>query len=228
MVQFIDLSYRLDDTTPPLRVPLPGGGGRTGRVERGVWLDRETSKDLLGGKASFEISWVSFPTPLGTYIDSPYNRWPEKRDISELTLEELILPGIVLDLRGRAPGEVVEEAEALPSQELCGAAVLCNFGWDSHWGTPTYARHPSLAPDLAERLIEKGARLLGFDTGNADAPGADAHPIHTAALAQDVPIVENLRGLDALHGRRFRFFAVPLKVLGATSMPVCAFAEAED
>jgi kynurenine formamidase len=40
-----------------------------------------------------------------------------------------------------------------------------------------------------------------------------------------VLIVENLMNLDALHGKRFRFFAIPLKARRAASMPLRAFAE---
>lgn len=225
MSRLIDLSYRLDETTPPLAIPLSDGGVRRGGVELGVWLDRETSGVALQGQAAFEISSLAFPVALGTYIDSPYNRWPEGRDISELTLDDVVLPGVVVDLRGRAAGELVP-AEALPADlPVAGAAVLFNFGWDRHWATPAYRRYPAIAPALAERLADAGARLLGFDTGNADAGDAPSHPVHSHLLGRDVLIVENLRGLEALHGRRFRFFAVPLKVRRATSMPVRAFAE---
>jgi arylformamidase len=225
MPRLIDLSYRLDETTPPLAMRLPDGSLRRNGVELGTWMDRETSAQVLRGEAAFEISSVSFPTPVGTYIDSPFNRWPDGRDISELRLEEVILPGAVIDLRGRAPDEILD-ASALPAGlDVAGKAVLFNFGWDRHWLTPAYAHCPCIGPAAAERLLAAGARLFGFDTGNADGNRTPAHPLHGLLLAQDVPIVENLHGLDALHGTSFRFFAVPLKVHRATSMPVRAFAE---
>jgi len=225
MTRLIDLSYRLDETTPPLAFRLPDGTVRRNGVELGTWMDRETSAAALGGAAAFEISSVAFPTPVGTYIDSPFNRWPEGRDISELALEEVILPGVVVDLRGRAPDEPVP-ASALPQDlAVAGKAVLFNFGWDRHWLTPTYARCPWPAVEAAEQLVAAGAKLLGFDTGNADGNRTPAHPLHGLLLSRDVLIVENLHSLDALHGETFRFFAVPLKVHRATSMPVRAFAE---
>jgi len=225
MSRLIDLSYRLDETTPPLALRLPDGSLRRDGVTLGTWMDRETSAAALQGEAAFEISSVAFPTPIGTYIDSPFNRWPEGRDISELALEDVILPGVVVDLRGRAPDERVP-ASALPADlEVSGKAVLFNFGWDRHWLTPDYARCPFVAAEVGERLVAAGAKLLGFDTGNADGNRTPAHPLHGHLLGHDVLIVENLHGLDRLHGRRFRFFAVPLKVHRATSMPVRAFAE---
>lgn len=225
MSRLIDLSYTLDETTPGLVIPLPDGRRLRGGVRTGVWLDRETSAAALGGAAAFEVSEVAFPTALGTYIDSPYNRWPEGRDISELALEQVVLPGVAVDLRGLAPDARVPAAALPDDLEVAGHAVLFNFGWDRHWATPAYRRYPAIEPALAERLAARGARLLGFDTGNADAADAPAHPVHSHLLGREVLIVENLRGLEALHGRRFRFFAVPLKVRRATSMPIRAFAE---
>jgi kynurenine formamidase len=43
-------------------------------------------------------------------------------------------------------------------------------------------------------------------------------------LKNNIPIVENLRNLGKLEGKRFRFYAVPVKVKTA-AFPVRAFAE---
>ena len=43
-------------------------------------------------------------------------------------------------------------------------------------------------------------------------------------LAQGIPIVENLRGLDQLPPEGFRFHAAPPMVGGLTSFPVRAYA----
>ena len=226
MSRFVDLSYRLDETTPPLALRLPDGSLQRTGVELSLWMDRATSEKALGGAASFEISAVSFPAPIGTYIDSPHNRWLGRRDISELALEDVILPGVILDMRGRGEDEIVG-ADALPATlpDVAGAAVLFHFGWDKHWQTPAYDRCPCIGPDVAERLADAGAKLLGFDIPNADGRRTPAHPVHSHLLGRDVLIVENLHSLEQLHGRRFRFFAVPLKVHRATSMPLRAFAE---
>lgn len=225
MTRFLDLSYRLDETTPGLSERRPDGSTHQAGVTLGVWRDRETSGQMLQGQASFEVSTLAIPGPVGTYMDSPYCRWPERRDIGALELEDLILPGVALDLRGRAEREAIGPEALPPGLPLAGAAVLLNFGWDRHWGTPAYRRHPYIVPELAARLQSEGAKLVGLDTPNADGPGRLDMPIHSHLLGHDILIVENLRGLEALHGRAFRFFAVPVKVRGATSMPLRAFAE---
>jgi kynurenine formamidase len=225
MSRFVDLSHVVHDGMPGIRLQRPDGSVHEGTARIKTWLGREAMAEYLNGEAAFEVSELSLPTPIGTYIDSPFNRYADGRDISELTLDELILPGIIVDLRQHPPGTPAA-ANALPAQaDLTNAAVLFNFGWDRHWGTDAYGQYPYIATELARDAADRGARLLGFDTGNADGPDMPAHPIHTEMLARGVLIVENLTGLDRLHDKSFRFFAVPIKGRGLASMCVRAFAE---
>lgn len=225
MSRFVDLSHVVHDGMPGISLRRADGSVREGTARIRTWLSREAMAEHLNGEAAFEVSELCLPTPIGTYLDSPFNRFPEGRDISELTLDDVILPGVVVDLRGHGPGEPTPKSVLPTAADLAGAAVLFNFGWDQHWGTQAYATYPHIATETAREVADRGARLLGFDTGNADGPDNLAHPIHTEMLARNVLIVENLTGLEQLHGRRFRFFAVPIKGRGLASMSVRAFAE---
>ncbi|MGA3561661.1 hypothetical protein [Melissospora conviva] len=49
-------------------------------------------------------------------------------------------------------------------------------------------------------------------------------PAHSALLAAGIPIVEHVRGLDALPPEGFRFTAAPPMVAGMATFPVRAFA----
>jgi kynurenine formamidase len=66
--------------------------------------------------------------------------------------------------------------------------------------------------------------LYGVDTLNADDFSDKGRPVHSVLLGADVAIVENLRGLGALHGKAFRFTTTPVKVEGCGSFPVRAWA----
>ena len=77
-------------------------------------------------------------------------------------------------------------------------------------------------------LIENGATLLGVDFNNVDDMTDPVRPAHTRLLEAGIPIVEHLRGLDALPREGFRFFAVPPRIKGGASFPVRAFAELPD
>ena len=57
--------------------------------------------------------------------------------------------------------------------------------------------------------------------------GDATRPAHTILLAAGIPLVEHLRGLDALPATGFRFFAVPPAIAGGTSFAVRAFAIVE-
>lgn len=222
---FVDLSHVVEDGMPGIRLRRPDGTTRDGTARIRTWLSREAMSDILRGEASFEVSELCLPTAIGTYIDSPFNRFPEGRDISELSLEELILPGVVLDLRAHPPDRPVPPSALPAGIDLKGAAVLLNFGWDRRWGEASEDDYPYVSMDFASTIAEGGAKLLGVDTGNADGPGMLAHPVHTMLLARDILIIENLRNLDALHGKPFRFFAIPIKGRRLASMTIRAFAE---
>lgn len=182
-------------------------------------------------QASFEISEVSFQVPVGTYIDSPRTRDPGGRDIAALGIEELVSPGVYVDLRGhggRAHAAVLPE-HLPPPDSLKGRALLLDFGRAESYGTPRYDETPPHLPKVTvEALIAAGARLLGVDSRSPDDARDPAKPAHTLLLRANIFIVENLINLDLLRGYSFRFFAVPLRVRDATSFPIRAFAEILD
>jgi len=168
---------------------------------------------------------MSFQTSVGTYLDSPYHRYPEGRDISEIRLDEVILSGVVIDVRGKRALEPVG-VQAIPGDLLLtDKAVLFNFGWDKYWGSEKYQSYPFISRELIKFLIEADAKLVGVDTVNIDSYKDLARPAHSLFLKNEVLIVENLRNLDRLYGKSFRFFAVPVKGRKVASMPIRAFAE---
>lgn len=199
------------------------------------FVTHEQSRPKYQGKAEFTLTEVSFHTSIGTYLDSPYVRYPDRRDIGALRIEELVLPGLVIDLTHLSAGEPAgpEDLRNGVSGELAvaGKAVLCRFGWDRHWGSEAYFTYPFLSRAAIRFLAEGGARLVGVDTINIDDGADPERPAHSRFLERDIFVVENLCNLGALEaeatGRPFRFFALPIRAKGAGSMPIRAFAEME-
>jgi arylformamidase len=225
--RFVDLSQALYDGMPGLALAPPGTTPEPFRVRVRPYLDYESSEPLYEGRARFRLTELHTQGSLGTYVDAPAVRHEGGIDIAGLPLERLIVPGVAVDLRGREPEAGVGlDSLALP-EGLGGRAVLLCSGWDRHWGTPEYARHPFVTAEVIDALVEADVALVGFDTPNADSPRDPERPAHTRLLAAGIPIVENLRGLDALLGRSFRLYALPARVQGATSMPIRAVAELE-
>ena len=229
MTRFIDLSHVFEDGMPGIRMRTADGSEAQLTARIRPVMTHAQSRSNYGGKAEFTLTEVSFHTSIGTYLDSPFVRYPARRDIGALRIEELVLPGVAVDLSHLRTGEMAEvEDLKVDALDVAGKAVLCRFGWDRHWGSPAYDAYPFLSRAALRFLVDAGARLVGVDTINIDDGGDPERPAHSWLLEQDIFIVENLCNLEALGRRPFRFFAVPIRAKGAASMPIRAFAELTD
>ncbi|NNF51649.1 MAG: cyclase family protein [Gammaproteobacteria bacterium] len=212
--RMLDLSHPVKDgmiTYPGL--PPPAIGSHMSRAE---------STAHYGVDTRFHIGRIEMVANTGTYIDAPFHRFEDQPDIAGLRLECLAdLPGICIEA---SAGRKVDVG-AFDNLEVNGRAVLIRTGWSQHFGTERYGKgHPFLTSSAARLLAEQGAVLAGIDSLNIDDTDDSLRPAHTILLAAGIPIVEHMRGLSALVGQSFRFFAVPAPVAGLGSFPVRAFA----
>ncbi len=228
MGEFVDLTHEFHDGMPGFRLSDEDGTETEFTASIEPFRTHEETRPAFDGRASFEITEMQFQTSVGTYLDAPAHRFPGRRDISDLGLPELIRDGTVVDVRGREPYDAVEPSVLPDAASIDGAAVLFNFGWDQHWGTEAYRSYPYISEALIDRLVAENVALVGVDTINVDDDRNLDRPAHTAFLDEDILVVENLRGLDALHGERFRFYAIPVKAADTAAMPVRAFAELKE
>lgn len=187
------------------------------------FLSREASRQYYAPGVEFQIGRIDMVANTGTYVDSPFHRYPDGKDLSEIPLSSLAdLPAVVLRV---PPGRRAVDAAAFDGLDITGKAVLVHTGWSRHWRTDTYFEgHPFLTFDAAELLRERGAALVGIDSYNIDDTADGARPVHSTLLAAEIPIAEHLTGLDHLPDGGFRFFAVPIKVKAFGTFPVRAFA----
>jgi arylformamidase len=185
---------------------------------------REASAANYDDGATFQIGRIDMIANTGTYVDTPFHRYADGRDLSELPLDSLAnLDGIVV----RRPFEngLAVDADAFAGLDVAGKAVLVHTGWDRFWRNEAYlADHPFLTEAAAAALIEGGAAFVGIDSHNIDDTRARRRPVHSLLLGADTPIGEHLTGLEQLPDRGFRFSAVPPKVKGMGTFPVRAFA----
>ena len=209
-------------------------------------LTREASRAVYATGTEFHIGKIEMVANTGTYLDSPYHRYAEGKDLAALPLESLAyLEGIVVrhvggaerELeRARFPNmETVAErviadraitATVLQHLDVKAKAVLFHTAWDMRWRTDDYSngRHPYLSADAAEFLVQAGAALVGIDSYNIDDTADGQRPAHSILLGAGIPIVEHLCGLRELPNTGFQFFAVPVKVRNFGTFPVRAFA----
>jgi kynurenine formamidase len=188
------------------------------------FMGREESEGKYAPGTQFHIGRIDMVANTGTYIDSPFHRFPDGADLSELPLRQLAnLPGRVI----RVPFERSRRVDFDSFKELDvrGKAILIHTGWDRHWGSSRYFySHPFLTRLAAQILSNEGAALVGIDSLNIDDTGDGARPAHTILLSNRIPVLEHLCNLSALPDSGFRFFAVPVKVRRMGSFPVRAFA----
>jgi kynurenine formamidase len=213
--RLVDLSHTVEDgleTFPGLPPP---------RIS--AFLTHEDAQGRYAPGTTFHIGRIDMVANTGTYLDTPFHRFPGGADLADLPLARVAdLPAVVV--RGPARGRAVE-ADAIPDGDLRGRAVLFATGWSRHWGTPAYfSGHPFLAAGTAAELVRREVALVGIDSLNIDDTSTGSRPVHTALLAAGIPIVEHLRDLAALPDAGLRFFAVPVKVRGMGTFPVRAFA----
>jgi arylformamidase len=189
------------------------------------YWSREASAPNYDDGSSFQIGRIDLIANTGTYVDSPFHRHADGKDLAQLDLASLAcLDGIVV----RKPFErgLATDASDFDGIDVRGKAVLVHTGWDRHWRTDAYFdNHPFLTEAAARQLTGEGAAFVGIDSHNIDDTRPRSRPVHTILLGADIPIGEHLTNLGALPDSGFRFSAVPPKISGFGTFPVRAFAE---
>jgi arylformamidase len=188
------------------------------------FLSREDSRRLYDEGTSFQIGRIDMVANTGTYLDTPFHRFENGKDLSQLELSSLAgLEGVLVRV-SRLTGRSIGREVFLPL-DVRGKAVLVESGWSRHWGTDQYfEEHLYLTRGAAEYLRDQGAVLVGIDSYNIDDTADGTRPVHTALLGAGIPIVEHLCGLDSLPAAGFTFTAAPVKVKGMGTFPVRAYA----
>lgn len=186
--------------------------------------NREQSRQFYAVGTEFHIGKIEMVANTGTYVDAPFHRFADGKDLSELALTSLAnLDCLIVRATSRATPAIARAAFA--ELDVRGKAVLVHTGWDRHWRTEQYfTGHPFLTRDAAQFLADAGATMVGIDSLNIDDTADKHRSAHTILLRAGIPIAEHLTNLAALPDQGARFFAVPVKVKGMGTFPVRAFA----
>lgn len=187
------------------------------------FLSREDSRKHYTGGTEFHIGRIDMVANTGTYLDSPFHRYRDGLDLSQLPLSSLAnLEGVTIRVDERETQAI--NSSIFEGHELRGKAVLVHTGWSAHWGSEQYfAGHPYLTDDAARYLADAKAALVGIDSYNIDDTHDGRRPAHSVLLGAAIPVVEHLCNLESLPESGYRFFAVPVKVKGFGTFPVRAF-----
>jgi len=214
-VKLIDLSHTVEHGMVTYR-------GLPGPVISDYWT-RDDSMAHYEQGTSFHIGKIEMVSNTGTYIDTPFHRYADGKDLSELALESVAnLDGIVFHAD---PTKRAIKSDLFDSTNINAKAVLIHTGWDKHWGTDKYFEgHPFLTREAAEYLRDCGASIVGIDSLNIDDTSDGLRPVHSILLKAGIPIIEHICNLSQLPDNGFIFNAVPVKIKRFGTFPVRAFA----
>lgn len=187
-------------------------------------MSRADSRARYAPGTEFQIGRITMVANTGTYVDTPFHRFPDGTDLAAVDLARLAdVPGVLVDATraGRAIGP-----DVFAGLDVTGRAVLVRTDWDRHWGTPGYgaADHPFLTAEATDWLVRHAPAVVGIDSVNIDDMADGGRPAHTGLLGAGIPCVEHMAGLSALPATGFRFHAVPVPVAGMGTFPIRAYA----
>jgi kynurenine formamidase len=184
-------------------------------------------KKITGGKVGIEGRMMLMPEHCGTHLDVPKHFVEGGTAVDEVPLEQLILPGHLLDFTHKKNGEAItiadfEEAEEKSGQEIGpGKATFCWTGTDGNWGKENFhIDRPHVPTVTAEWLVKRKITLFCTDLIGMDDPAEWWWPTHAMWLENDICMVQQLCNLDKLAGKEFLFVCLPLKMREGTASPV--------
>src|SRR5256885_4707881 len=98
------------------------------------YLSREQSREHYAPGTEFQIGKIEMVANTGTYLDSPFHRYQDGKDLSQLELESLAnLNGVLITAKGKAERSI--DVDAFHNVDVQGKAVLIHTGWSAHWQT---------------------------------------------------------------------------------------------
>src|SRR5947199_9127217 len=122
---------------------------------------REYSRRFYAPGTEFQIGKIEMVANTGTYLDSPFHRSEDGKDLSQLELTSLANLDVLLvrakskAARAKGKGERAIDVCAFHGFDVEGKAILIHTAWDVHWRTDQYFEdHPFLTKDATQFLAD--------------------------------------------------------------------------
>lgn len=228
--KIVDLTYAFDSTT----VYWP--------TEKGFIFEK--GPEGITPKGYFYTAnrfWT--PEHGGTHIDAPIHFYKDRARMDELSLAQLIGPGMVVDVSEKCAIDrdyQVQVAdfdswESRHGESVNGHIVLIRTGFGKYYpdrvkymgtddrGEAAVAKlhFPGLHPDAAKWLVkERKIKAIGLDTPSIDYGQSTMFESHVALYEQSVSAIENVANIDQLPEKGFTVIALPMKIKDGSGGPV--------
>eukprot|EP00455_Lapot_gusevi_P050070 TRINITY_DN7205_c0_g1_i1.p1 TRINITY_DN7205_c0_g1~~TRINITY_DN7205_c0_g1_i1.p1 ORF type:complete len:237 (+),score=43.26 TRINITY_DN7205_c0_g1_i1:32-712(+) len=187
----------------------------------------------------YKTEAYTFECGNGTHIDSPSHFFANGRTISDLTLEELIAPVVVVDVRRQCQEDCdyqmsLQDIKSWEEQhgDIPPRALVCMYtGWGARYHDadlylnkcdpdhPDVMHFPGFSAEVATYLTQSRSVVgLAIDTLSVDAGNSTDFPVHAVMLQHDKYHIENMK-LDELPAHGAVTFSFPLFVQAAPEAP---------
>lgn len=189
--------------------------------------------DTREQKTGYRKCVYSMACDVGTHIDSPAHWFHGMRDISEIPIEELIAPGVVIDVTIKVeenPNYQLSIADVTAWEEKNGkippkALVCMKTGWSKKFHNHSEYMglnedgsmyFPGFSAELAKFLISTRDIVgIGIDTASLDAGTESEYPVHDIILGANKYQIENMVLEEIDENDKIVFVSMPIKVKDA-------------
>jgi arylformamidase len=189
----------------------------------------EVTFDRTVAMGAWHCTGMLLSTHAGTHLDAPSHQTPPGGpNIDEIPLDRFMGKGVVYHVTTVDDDcAILPEHLEPPLPELKSAVpfAILRTGWDRYWGDDRYYRNPDISPELAQKLLDCGFTMVGFDFINADAISEPDGESHRILMGSGVVLAENLTNLDRLQaGKEYNFSFLPLRIEAGDGAPIRAVA----
>ncbi|PLT35178.1 cyclase family protein [Bacillus sp. V5-8f] len=165
----------------------------------------------------------------GTHMDAPYHFFKDGLTIEQIPIEATMGNAKVIDVSEKDPHELVtremvEAAVEKDQLEINEKDIVLFRCWPGEWNGEGFHQCKSLAPSVADWVVDHKLKAIGLDLPNADINENMQRDVHLMLLGRNILIMENIVNLDKLSKKSFYFIGTPLNLKGLTGSPIRAIA----
>jgi len=220
----MNLPYKLIDLTHTLDSGVP-----TWNAACGFNHDLHIDYGDCEGEDKFRVMKMRMHAGIGTHMDAPSHCIPSGRCIDDFDINELCMPCVIIDISSKCHErysltlEDITEFERQYDTINKDTCVMVKTGWSKFWDTPMkyHNNHvfPSVSPDAATLLLERGVKALGIDTLSPDRP-ENGFKVHQIFLGAGKILIENVANLDNMPLINSFVIVLPIKIKDGTEAPI--------
>ncbi len=225
-IQIIDLTHVLDPHIPV----FPGGTPLS--------LHRTADPDEDG----YYMNALTLGEHTGTHVDAPVHFSAGAQAVHEISANDLVGPGIVIDIRAQCTVDPdyeltyldIKHWESQHGRIPNGAVLLIHTGWASRWDHPTrylnadeqgVLHFPGVSAEAAEYLAKyRDPAGVGIDTLSIDHGRSKTFGAHKALSRDGIYLIENLANLDRVPPTGATIVVAPVPIRTGSGAPCRVFA----